>query len=358
MTNVPTAFAAFSWPNTLATLLRREELSGANASWAMNEIMGGDATPVQIASFAVLLRAKGETAAELGALASTMRDRAVPVTVSGRSVDLVGTGGDLAQTVNITTMAALVVAGSGRQVTKHGNRSASSACGTADVLEELGVVIDLPAAGVARTVAEAGIGFCFAPVYHAGMRFAGAPRREMGVPTAFNLLGPLTNPARPEAAAIGCADLRMAPVVAQVLADRGDTAMVFRGDDGLDELTTTTTSQVWTAEAGEVRHSVLDPKLLGLATVAPDDLRGGDRIFNASVVREVLGGAPGPVRDAVLLNAAAGIAAFDGLGGAPLLDALAQGLEVARTSIDSGCAATRLAEWVRVSASARDSGDR
>ncbi|SDJ13451.1 anthranilate phosphoribosyltransferase [Frankineae bacterium MT45] len=346
--------AAFTWPGTLAALLRREELTSANASWAMNEIMAGNATPVQIASFAVLLRAKGETAVELGALASTMRDRAVPVVVSGRSVDLVGTGGDLAQTVNITTMAALVVAGSGRQVTKHGNRSASSACGTADVLEELGVVIDLPAAGVARTVSEAGIGFCFAPVYHAGMRFAGAPRREMGVPTAFNLLGPLTNPARPAAAAIGCADLRMASVVAQVLADRGDTAMVFRGDDGLDELTTTTTSQVWTAEEGAVQHSVLDPSALGLVTATPSDLRGGDRVHNAAVVRDVLAGAPGPIRDAVLLNAAAGIAAFDGLGGAALLDALARGLELARNSLDSGAAATLLAKWVQVSTAARD----
>ena len=217
--------------------------------------MSGNATPAQLAAFAVLLRAKGETAAELNGLVQTMLAHATPVRVEGRSVDVVGTGGDRAHTVNISTMAAIVVAGSGRQVVKHGNRAASSMCGAADVLEELGVVIDLPAVGVEATVAEVGIGFCFAPVFHSGMRHAGPPRREIGIPTVFNVLGPLSNPARPAASAIGCADPQMAPVMAEVLAERGDTGLVVRGDDGLDELTTTTTSRVWLAEGGSVERS-------------------------------------------------------------------------------------------------------
>src|SRR4051795_11907814 len=239
-----------SWPELLSALMRRQSVGGSATAWAMDEIMAGEATPVQLAAFAVLLRAKGETPDELAGLVRAMLRRAIPVPVTGPAVDVVGTGGDRAQTVNISTMAALVTAGSGRTVVKHGNRAASSACGTADVLERLGVAIDLSAPGVARTVAELGIGFCFAPVFHAGMRHAGAPRRELGVPTFFNFLGPLTNPARAPAAAVGCADLRMAPVMAAVLAARGDTALVFRGDDGLDEITTTTTTSVWVAAEG------------------------------------------------------------------------------------------------------------
>jgi anthranilate phosphoribosyltransferase len=327
----------------------------------MDEIMAGQATPAQLAGFAVLLRAKGETSAELEGLVATMLARAAPVAVAGRAVDLVGTGGDQAHTANISTMAAIVVAGSGRTVVKHGNRAASSACGAADVLEELGVAIDLDAASVAATVAEAGIGFCFAPVFHAGLRHAGAPRRELGVPTVFNFVGPLTNPARPPASAIGCADARMAAVMAAVLATRGDTALVFRGDDGLDELTTTTTSSVWVAAGGGVATRQVDPKELGLALSEPGALRGGDRVFNAGVVRDMLAGKPGAVRDAVLLNAAAGIAAYDGFRwrGAPapdagsaadgLIDALAAGLVAAREAIDSGAAARALGRWIELS---------
>ena len=224
----------------------------------MAEIMDGAATPAQLAAFAVLLRAKGETPGEIAGLVAAMLDRAPIVPITGRAVDVVGTGADRAETVNISTMAALVVAGSGRRVVKHGNRAASSACGAADVLEELGVAIDLPAAAVAETVDEVGIGFCFAPVFHSGLRHAGAPRRELGVPTVFNFLGPLTNPGRVSAAAIGCADRRMAPVMAAVLAERGDSAVVFRGDDGLDELTTTTTSSVWVGERG--RRARVEPR--------------------------------------------------------------------------------------------------
>ncbi len=342
-----------SWPAVLGALMRREPLDASATAWAMDEIMAGEATVAQLAAFAVLLRAKGETPAELSGLVQTMLARAVPVSVTGRCVDVVGTGGDLAGTVNISTMAALVVAGAGRRVVKHGNRAASSQCGGADVLEELGVAIDLGADGVAATVEQVGVGFCFAPVFHAGLRHAGPPRREVGVPTAFNYLGPLTNPARPPAAAIGCADRTMAPVMAQVAADRGDTALVFRGDDGLDELTTTTTSSVWVAEGGQVREAVVEPTRLGIDAVPPEALRGGDPRYNAGVVRDVLAGRGGGVRDAVLLNAAAAIAAYDGLQAGDLDAALARGLALARQAIDSGAAADVLARWVQTSRSLR-----
>jgi len=273
--------------------------------------------------------------------------------VPGPAVDVVGTGGDRRHTVNISTMAALVVAGAGRRVVKHGNRAASSKSGTADVLEALGVVIDLPAPAVAHCVREAGIGFFFAPVFHPGMRHAAVPRRELGIGTVFNFLGPLTNPARPVAGAIGCADARMAPVLAQVLADRGSRALVFRGDDGLDELTTTTTSAVWVVRDGEVVAERLDPTSLGLPQAAPEALRGGDPAFNAEVVRRLVAGDRGPVRDAVLLNAAGALAAFDERG-ARLHDALAAGLERGAAAIDDGRAAAKLEDWVRVSREARE----
>lgn len=338
-----------SWPALLSALMSGQSLQASDTAWAMAEIMGGDATAAQLAAFIVLLRAKGETPDELAGLVATMLDRATPLGIEGRAVDVVGTGADRAHTVNISTMAALVVAGSGRQVVKHGNRAASSACGAADVLEELGVVIDLPAAGVAYTVAEVGIGFCFAPVFHAGMRHAGAPRRELGVPTAFNFLGPLTNPARVRAAAIGCADRRMAPVMAAVLAGRGDCALVFRGDDGLDELTTTTTSSVWVAADGQVSETSLDPAVLGIEAVLPQELRGGDRMHNAAVVREVLAGGGAGARDAVLLNAAAAIAAYDGLAPETLQADLVSGLRAATEAVDSGAAAGLLERWIEAS---------
>ncbi|HLY33465.1 MAG TPA: anthranilate phosphoribosyltransferase, partial [Jatrophihabitantaceae bacterium] len=247
------------------------------------------------------------------------------------------------------TMAALVVAGTGRTVVKHGNRAATSACGTADVLEQLGVVIDLAPEGVAQCAREVGIGFCFAPVFHAGMRHAGAPRRELGVPTFFNFLGPLTNPARVPAAAIGCADARMAPVMASVLARRGDSAIVFRGDDGLDELTTTTTSSAWLAVDGDVVETVIDPAKLGIPAVPPEALRGGDAQFNADVVHEVLAGRGAGVRDVVLLNAAAAITAYDGVPTGDVTPALADALRSAAQSIDSGAARDTLQTWIETS---------
>jgi anthranilate phosphoribosyltransferase len=334
-----------TWPDLLTTLMRGNDLSATATGWAMDEIMAGEATPAQLAAFAVLLRAKGETPQELAGLVTAMLRRATPVEIAVPAVDIVGTGGDRAQTVNISTMAALVTAGSGRTVVKHGNRAASSACGTADVLEELGVAIDLPADGVAATVAEAGIGFCFAPVFHAGFRHTAGPRRELGVPTAFNFLGPLTNPGRPGAAAIGVYNSALAPVMAQVLADRGDSALVFRGDDGLDELTTTTTSRVWLVSDGQVRADQLDPSELGIPPATPLALVGADARFNAGVVRALLDGEAGPVRDAVQLNAAAAIAAFDGVLGSARA-AVEYGWPIAAASIEDGSARRLLADWI------------
>lgn len=344
-----------SWRGVLGSLMVGRALSNADTAWAMNEIMAGEAAPAQLAAFAVLLRAKGETPDEIAGLVETMLARAPAVSIGRRCVDVVGTGGDGAQTVNLSTMAALVVAGSGRTVVKHGNRAASSRCGTADVLEALGVAIDLPAAAVAACAEEVGIAFCFAPVFHSGLRHAAAPRRELGVATAFNILGPLTNPARPAAAAIGCADLRMAPLMAAVLARRGDTALVFRGDDGLDELTTTTTSQVWVVDGGRVTTAEVDPADLGIGIAAPDALLGGDAPTNAAIVRDVLAGQPGAIRDAVVLNAAAGIAAFDS-DVADLSAGLARGTAEATRSIDSGAAAALLQRWVDASARLRRTG--
>ena len=341
-----------TWPRLFNRLLAREDLSAADTSWAMREVMTGEATPVQVAAFAVALRAKGESAAEVTGLAAEMLAQATPVQLSLDCVDIVGTGGDGAHTVNISTMAAVVTAAAGVPVAKHGGRAASSSSGAADVLEALGVAIDLPAPAVARCVEEAGIGFFFAPVFHPGMRHAAAPRREMGIGTVFNFLGPLTNPARPVAAAIGCADARMAPVMADVLAGRGVRALVFRGDDGLDELTTATTSTVYVVRDGEVEPDRLDPAALGIAASAPDALRGGSPDFNADVFRRVLGGEPGAVRDAVVLNAAAALAAFDERP-SRLHDAIAAGMARAAAAIDDGRATAQLERWVTVSQAGR-----
>ena len=244
--------AASTWPDVLGSLIRGDDLDSDQTSWAMGEILSGEATPVQIAGFAVALRAKGETVDEVEGLVEAMYAHATPLPVPGRVLDVVGTGGDRSFSVNISTMAAIVAAGAGVTVVKHGNRSASSKSGSADVLEVLGIRMDLSASDVARVAHEAGITFCFAAAFHPALRHAAVARRELGVGTTFNFLGPIANPARPEAQAIGCADRRMAPVMAGVFARRGVDAWVFRGDDGLDELTTTTTSSLWTVSGGEV----------------------------------------------------------------------------------------------------------
>lgn len=337
-----------SWPSLLTQLISGTDLDTQDTTWAMDQVMSGVATPAQLAAFVVALRVKGETPAEIAGLADGMLLHACRVHVPQRAVDVVGTGGDQAHTVNISTMAALVTAAAGAPVVKHGNRATSSRCGTADVLEALGVAIDLGPAQVARCVAEAGIGFCFAPLFHPAMRHAAGVRREIGIPTAFNVLGPLTNPAQPAAGLVGCADLRMAPVMAQVLADRGVSALVVRGDDGLDEITTTTTTSVWVIDGAAVRCEQVDPAALGVPVARRQDLRGGDAATNAIVVRRLLAGDPGPVRDAVLLNAAAALVAHRGSTG-DLVGDLREMAQRAAEAIDSGAAAALLARWTRLS---------
>jgi anthranilate phosphoribosyltransferase len=337
-----------TWPGLLTSLLAGESLTTEDTAWAMREVMTGDASPVQTAGFLVALRAKGETPEEVAGLVTTMLDLAAPLPVATRVVDTCGTGGDRAHTVNISTMAALVVAGTGIPVAKHGNRAATSDCGSADLLEELGVVVDLPPHQVGLCLAEAGIAFCFAPVFHGGMRHTATPRRELGVPTIMNILGPLTNPTRPAAQAVGVSDARLAPVMAGVLAARGADALVFRGDDGLDELTTTGTSTVWVVGGGTVSQTSFDPASLGVPRATLEDLRGGDAAHNASVARAFLGGEPGPVREAVLLNAAAAVAAYDAAPGT-LEERLAAGLKRATEALDSGAAAQALDRWVAIS---------
>ncbi|ORL81498.1 anthranilate phosphoribosyltransferase [Prescottella equi] len=333
-----------TWPAILGALTDGRNLTADDAAWAMDEIMSDNATSAQIAAFGVALKMKGATPPELRGLADAMLGHARSVPVSPDVVDVVGTGGDRSNTVNISTMASVVVAAAGVRVVKHGNRAASSKSGGADVLEALGVHINLGAQEVARCVEEVGIGFCFAPVFHPALRFAGAPRKEIGIPTVFNVLGPLTNPARPRAGLIGCAFEDLIEVVAGVLAERGNSALVVRGDDGLDELTTSTTSVVHVVSGGTVRTRKLDPTDLGIARVPLDALRGGDAQANAAVARGVFAGDEGPVRDAVLLNAAGALAAFDGVGDS-LQESLAAGLEKAARAIDSGAAATVLERW-------------
>ncbi|RRO14901.1 anthranilate phosphoribosyltransferase [Saccharopolyspora rhizosphaerae] len=343
---------AGSWAGLLSSLVAGTDLSAEDTAWAMDLIMSGEATPAQVAGLVVALRAKGETPAEVRGMADAMLGHARTLEITQRAVDIVGTGGDRSGSVNISTMASIVLAAAGVTVVKHGNRAASSKCGTADVLEELGVVIDLQPAGVARCVEEVGIGFCFAPVFHPAFKHAGAPRREIGIPTAFNVLGPLTNPAKPAAGLIGCADRRMAPVIAEVFAARDNSALVVRGDDGMDEITTTAASTVWVVHDGTVREDVLDPEDLGIPRSRPEDLQGGDAKDNAKVVRDLLAGARGPVRDAVLLNAAGACVAYDGPG-ADLRSQVQAGVERVAQAIDSGAAAALLDRWTALCAELR-----
>jgi anthranilate phosphoribosyltransferase len=340
-----------TWPLILGRLTTGQALATAQARWAMDQIMSGAATSAQIAAFGVSMKMKKPTAAEVTELANTMLNyaRLVPTDKIGNdTVDVVGTGGDGSNTVNLSTMAAIVVAAAGVPVVKHGNRAASSLSGGADMLEALGVRIDLGPEEVARSVAEVGIGFCFAPQFHPSYKYAGAARREIGVPTVFNLLGPLTNPASPRAGLIGCAWADLAEVMAGVFATRRSSVLVVHGDDGLDELTTTMTSTIWRVQAGTVEKLTFDPAGFGFARAELSQLVGGDADANAAEAREVLAGAKGPVRDAVLLNAAGAMVAHAGLtSGAEWLSAWESGLSRATRAIDSGAAEKLLARWVR-----------
>jgi len=337
-----------TWPGLLNPLMRGQDLSADDTAWAMDRIMSGEATDVQIAGFAVALRAKGETVDEVSGLVRAMYAHARTIHVPGRTVDIVGTGGDLAKTVNISTMSAIVVAGTGAKVVKHGNRASSSASGSSDVLEKLGVNLDLSAPRVAEVAEEAGITFCFAIRFHPALRYAARARKELGAQTTFNILGPLTNPAKVQAQAVGVADLKMAPIVAGVLAERGNSALVFRGDDGLDELTTTATSRVWVVRDGSVREEAFDPRDIGIQLVPTEALRGADPAYNADVARRVLAGEGGPVREAVLLNSAAALVALNPTDGT-LNEQLAAGVARAAESIDSGAARSVLERWAAAS---------
>ncbi len=317
----------------------------------MDTIMAGEASHAQIAGFLIALRAKGESVAELFGLVQAMLGRAHRIDVAGPTLDIVGTGGDGLNTLNISTMASLVAVGAGAKVVKHGNRGASSASGAADVIEELGVRLDLAPADVARTAERAGITFCFAQVFHPSMKHVAVPRRELGVPTAFNFLGPLSNPAGVTAQALGCADSRMAPLMAGVLAERGIRALVFRGSDGRDKLTTSGSSTVWEVRDGRVQSHEVHPGDFGLDVVPVDALRGTDATGNAAVVRAVLAGEPGPVRDAVVLNAAAGLVALDEAAEGSLVERIRSAMDRARSSVDSGAAAAVLERWIEVSRS-------
>ncbi|MER0445176.1 anthranilate phosphoribosyltransferase [Streptomyces sp. Edi4] len=340
--------AAHSWPGVLDSLLNGIDQSEDATAWAMDQIMSGEATNAQIAGFMVALRAKGETVAEITGLVRTMYEHAHLIEVPGPSVDIVGTGGDGAKTVNISTMSAIVVAGTGARVVKHGNRAASSSSGASDVLEKLGVDLGLSPKRVAQVAEEAGITMCFAVTFHPALRYVAAARRELGIRTTFNVLGPLTNPAKVRAQATGVADPRMAPIVAGVLAERGSSALVFRGDDGLDELTTTATSRVWVVRDGAVREERFDPRDVGIAITPIEALRGGDPSHNAEIVRRLLAGEQGPVRDAVLLNSAAALVALEP-GEGPLAGQLGAAMARAAEAIDSGAAQRTLERWVAAS---------
>jgi len=348
---VPAEPAEPTWPGLLSELIAGHDLTARDTAWAMDAVMTGEVSPARLAAFLVALRAKGETVQELTGLADTMLAHARRFTVPGPSVDIVGSGGDRAHTVNISTMAAVVVAAAGVKVVKHGNRAASSSSGSADVLEALGVRLDHGPDRVAELAEQVGITFCFAMVFHPSFRHAGVARKELGVPTAFNFLGPLTNPAQPRATAVGVADARMAPLVAGVFATRGTRALVFRGDDGLDELAATGGSTVWEVRDGAVTETRLDAAAqLGLRRIEVADLRGADAGYNAAVARDVLTGVDrGPVRETVLLNAAAALVADGSLPGTEtgtLAERLTAGIEHAARSIDEGAAAALLERWV------------
>jgi anthranilate phosphoribosyltransferase len=340
---------AMTWPQIFTSLLAGHDLGTTQSAWAMDQIMSGQASPAQVAGFLMALRAKGESVQEMRGLADTMLAHARRIDVAGTTLDIVGTGGDRAHTVNISTMAALVAAASGVRVVKHGNRAASSSSGSADVLEALGINLKLSPTDVAAVAAQAGITFCFAQEFHPSMRHVAVARRDLGIGTVFNFLGPLTNPAQPTYAAVGVADPRMAPLMAGVFAGRGKDAAIFRGDDGLDELTISTTSRVWWVRSGAVREYSLDPAWVGLERHPLETLRGADAAYNAAVVRDVFAGAVGPVRDAVVLNTGIALAltlpdvGADQVG---FIAALKKGMDRARAAIDDGSATVLLQRWV------------
>lgn len=341
---------ARTWPDLLAAIIAGRDLGYDETCWAMDRIMSDEVNPATLGAFLVGLATKGESVAELRALADTMLGHANPIDLPEGAVDIVGTGGDRAKTVNISTMASLVIAGAGVRVAKHGNRASSSASGSADVLEALGVDLTMPLEKVARGFEQVGICFLFANLFHPSMRFAAPTRRELAVGTAFNVLGPLTNPARPRACAIGVSNAKHAPLVAGVLAERGTSAVVFRGSNGLDELTSTAINQVWRVRDGEVHYAELDATDLGLEPSTVADLRGDDAQYNANVARRVMSGSDDIVAQTVALNAAAALVAAEG-GSGTIAEELAPQFARAMQVLRDGRANDVLHRWVEFSAS-------
>ena len=333
------------WKQTLTKLNTGLDLEIDEIQSVMRQILQGDAEIENIKSFLLALKAKGETAEEVSALVAEMYRHSAPISITERAVDTVGTGGDGAHTINISTTAAIIAAAAGARVVKHGNRAVSSRSGASDFLEALGVVPGLDGRGVERTVRELGIGFCFAPIFHPAMRFAAPARKELGVPTVFNILGPLANPAQPKAAAIGVANERMHLVMAQVLAAKGCDGFVFRGDDGLDEITLATTTSILIIGEGEIKSDRIDAKDFGIANAPLEAIVGGDAAENAEISRAIFKGERGAPRDAVLLNAAAAIAAFEGNFNQDIRTRLSDGLIRASAAVDSGAATDLLNRW-------------
>jgi anthranilate phosphoribosyltransferase len=343
---------AHTWPMILGSLVEGNDLAISEAEWAMRSVMSGEATSAQLAGLLVALRVKGETVDEIVGFRDAVLANALPLDVDPMVLDIVGTGGDpYGAVLNISSIASVVAAAAGVPVVKHGNRGASSASGASDVLAALGLNLDLPPERVAAVLAETGITFAFAALFHPGFRHAGPTRKELGISTLFNVLGPLCNPARPEASAVGVSSLERVPLVVGVFRTRGATALVYRGDDGIDKLTTTGHSHIWEVSRGFVTEHDLDPTDLGIPRAQIEDLLGADPEHNAGVARGVLAGERGPVRDIVLLNAAAGLTAFELAKDPeqlqePILARLSAQLERAAAAIDSGLAAQKLDEWV------------
>jgi anthranilate phosphoribosyltransferase len=340
-----------TWIESIARLKGGIDLEPDEISSIMQTILEGRADASSIKEFLLALKSKGESAEEVSALVTEMFRHSSPIRITERSVDTVGTGGDGAHTINISTTAAIIAASAGARVVKHGNRAASSKSGSGDLLEALGVAITLDGPKVAQCVKELGIGFCFAPIFHPAMRYAAPARKELGVPTVFNILGPLANPAKPQAAAIGVADERMHRVMAEVLATRGVDGFVFRGDDGLDEITLSTTTSVLTIGSGKIQSDRIDPQDFGIARAPISDLVGGDATENARITTAIFNGETGAPRDAVLLNAAAAIAAFDGEGDVGIHERMSKSLAKASSALDSGATRQLLKEWVAFSQS-------
>ncbi len=340
----------FTWAQNIQDLTSLHELSPLQAQWSMREILDGKTEKETIKQFLLALKAKGESASEVNAFIEVMYQHCGPISIPARAVDTVGTGGDGANTINISTTSAIIAAAAGARVVKHGNRAASSKSGAADLLEALGVSITLDGEGVARCVEELGIGFCFAPIFHPAMRFAGPARKELGVPTIFNILGPLANPAKPQAAAVGVANAAMHALMAEVLAARGVDGFVFRGDDGLDEITLATTTTVLTIGSGKIVSSKIDPQNFGIQRAPLSAIAGGDADENARITRAIFAGEHGAPRDAVVLNAAAAIAAYLGKNERGIDERIQEGVSAAIAAIDSGGAADLLQRWSTLTA--------